>query len=270
MSLPKIVPNTTYGRVYEVEEGIFFPSVSTICKYGLPMDEFLFKWFLEQSRGDYDRHIRHNGEASEIGTYVHDVCEQLVKGESITIPSDPMDIVSGRGYYPTFRTSVAVKKAVLSFVSWFNTIQPNIINTEMMLFSTDRMDKQFKFPFAGRCDMVAEINDELWMLDIKTSKKVEGVISIQAQLSMYVMLYNATHERKIDRMGVIWAKKDYRSNTPPRSVIKTYEYKYDEELVRDIYRMFNRFFDGFSFGIPKTKTPLQSHFELDIKEPIHA
>jgi sulfur relay (sulfurtransferase) DsrC/TusE family protein len=255
--------------VYEVEEGIFFPSVSTICRYGFPMDEFLLKWYIEQSRGDYNRHVRHNGEASEVGTYVHDVAEQLIKGEEITIPDDPMEIVSGRGYYPTFKTSVAVKKAVQSFVIWYNENQPNVISTEEMLFATDTIDKQFKFPFAGRCDMVADIDGELWMLDIKTSKKVENVISMQAQLSMYVMLWNATHERKIDRMGIVWAKKDYRSNKPPRSVMKTYEYKYDEELVRDVYRMFNRFFDGFSFGVPKTKAPLPNHFKLNIREVVH-
>jgi hypothetical protein len=267
VSLPRIVPNTTYGRVYEVEEGIFFPSVSTLCRYGLPMEEFLFKWFLEQSRGDYDRHVHHNGEASEVGTFVHDACEQLINGEVIEISSNPLDVVSGRGYYPTFRTSTAIKKAISSFVSWYNTVKPRVVDTEIMLFSTEMLEDRMKFPFAGRCDMVADVDGELWMLDIKTSKKVEKVLSIQAQLSMYKMLWDANNDRKIDRLGVIWAKKDYRSNIPPKSVAKTYEYKYDEELVRDIYKMFIRNYEGFDadFGAPKTRAKLPNRFEL-IKE----
>ena len=264
MSYPKIIPNSVYGRVYEVEEGIFFPSVSTICRYGMPMDEFLLKWYIERARGDYDKHIKHNGEASEVGTFVHDACEQLMNGETVEIGDDPYEYVTGRGYYPTYRTTGNIKRAIQSFVMWYNENKPKPIANEVMLYSTDNIDGNYKFPFAGRCDLVAALDGELWMLDLKTSKKVDGILSMQAQLSMYKMLWDANNERKIDRIGIIWTKKDYKSSTPPRSVLKTYEYKYDEELVRDTYKMFMRFYDGFQLGKPKTRKPLPNKFKLEV------
>ena len=68
---PKIVKTSAYGRVYEVEKGIFFPSVTTVLKYGLPTPEFLMKWMIEQSGGSYEKHLHHSGAASEIGPPIH-------------------------------------------------------------------------------------------------------------------------------------------------------------------------------------------------------
>tara|TARA_R100000655_G_scaffold25140_3_gene51070 strand:- start:738 stop:1535 length:798 start_codon:yes stop_codon:yes gene_type:complete len=263
---PQIVPDTTYGRVYEVAEGIYFPSVSTIPSYGMPTDPFLLKWYIEQSQGDYDRHTKYNGQASEVGTFVHDCIDKMLEGEEIKISSNPLDHIKGKGYYPTYKASVEIKKALASYVAWHNIHKPKIIAKEQLLCSLDKKGGNYKFPFAGRCDMVAEINNELWMLDIKTSKVVENKPAMQCQLSIYKMLWDANYERKIDRLGIIWAKKDYKRNTPPTSVKKTYEYQYDEELVCDTYKMFNRFYDGFERGLgkPKQYTPLADVFKLEI------
>ena len=92
---PSIVPYTKYGRVYEVTKGVFFPSVTTVLRYGLPTEEFLLKWFIEQSKGDYQRHLQHSGLASEIGTFVHDGWERVLEGEEITISNNTMVIVAG-------------------------------------------------------------------------------------------------------------------------------------------------------------------------------
>lgn len=263
---PRIVPDTTYGRVYEVAEGVFFPSVSTIPSYGMPTDPFLLKWFIEQSHGDYDRHTKYNGEASEVGTFVHDCIEKMLDGDQIKISQNPLEHIRGKGYYPTYQTSVQIKKALASYVCWHKENKPKIIAKEELLHSLAKKGKEYKFPFAGRCDMVAEINNELWMLDIKTSKSVTDKPAMQCQLSIYKMLWDANHERKIDRLGIIWAKKDYKLNTPPASIKKTYEYQYDEELVRDTYKMFTRFYSGFErgFGKPKQRVPLADTFRLEI------
>tara|TARA_R100000278_G_scaffold31387_1_gene28797 strand:+ start:244 stop:1041 length:798 start_codon:yes stop_codon:yes gene_type:complete len=263
---PRIVPDTTYGRVYEVAEGVYFPSVSTIPAYGMPTAPFLLKWYIEQSQGDYDRHTKYNGQASEVGTFVHDCIEKMLDGEQIKISPNPLDHIKGKGYYPTYKASVEIKKALASYVAWHNLHKPKVVVTEKLLHSLAKKGKNYKFPFAGRCDMVAEIDGELWMLDIKTSKVVENQPSMQCQLSIYKMLWDATQDRKIDRLGIIWAKKDYTRNTPPSSVQKTYEYQYDEELVRDTYKMFKRFYKGFETGLgkPRQRTPLADTFRLDI------
>jgi hypothetical protein len=113
---PRIVPNSTYGRVYEVDAGIFFASVTTILKYGLPTPEFLMKWMIQESQGNYQRHLQHSGEGSEVGTCVHDLIERLLAGEEIEISDDPLEYVKGKGYYPTYNTTIQIRKALQSFM----------------------------------------------------------------------------------------------------------------------------------------------------------
>ena len=101
---PRIIREAAYGRVYEVEPDTFFPSVTTCLRWGLPTPEFLMKWMIEQSNGDYQKHLHMSGEASEIGTAVHSLIERIITGEEIEISDDPLEYVSGRGYYPTYNT----------------------------------------------------------------------------------------------------------------------------------------------------------------------
>lgn len=264
---PRIIPDTTYGRVYEVDEGIFFPSVSTIPSHGMPLSPFLLKWFIENSKGDYDKHAKYSSQGSEVGTFVHDCIDKMLEGDEIKISPNPLDHIRGKGYYPTYKASVEIKKALVSFIAWYNENQPKVIAKEEMLYCLDKKDGVYKFPFAGRCDMIAEVHNELWLLDTKTSKAVEKQPGMQCQLSIYKMLWDATHDRKIDRMGIIWARKDYTANNPPSGVKTTYEYQYDEDLVRETYQMFKRFYTGFDLGFnkkPKKRVPLIDTFKLEI------
>ena len=42
------------------------------------------------------------------------------------------------------------------------------------------------------------------------------------------------------------------------------EYDFDANLVRDIYAIFNRIYDGFDLGKPKVKKPLPTTFSLEM------
>jgi len=116
---PRIVPYTIYGRVYEVIKGIFFASVTTVLRFGLPLEEFLFKWFLEESQGDYQRHLQHNGAASEVGTFVHAAWDRILEGEEVVIPDNPLEVVPGRNYYPSSQVTLEIRKALLSLMSFW-------------------------------------------------------------------------------------------------------------------------------------------------------
>lgn len=268
---PSIVPNTTYGRVYEVAEGVYFPSVSTIPRYGLPLDEYLFKWFIEKSKGDYDRHIHQAGEASEIGTAVHLFAEELLAGHEVHIPQNPHEItdkdgnklISGRNYFATHKTTSQIKKGIASFVAWHETLKPTLIASEELLYCLDKNDKgEFKFPFCGRCDLVMDIEGERWLLDIKTSVNVKNQKAMQVQLSIYKRLWDVTHDRPIDRMGIIWAKKDW-GKQPTKSVREIHEYDFDWGFVKDTHTMFLRFYEGFELGKPKIRNTLPNTFKLE-------
>jgi hypothetical protein len=112
--------------------------------------------------------------------------------------------------------------------------------------------------------MVASINGKRYLLDVKTSKNVKNVLNYQIQLSMYRMLWDSMHpDRPIDKMGIIWAKKDFMASTPPRSVSEVIEYDYRPELVKPIYTIFQEVYDGFELGKPKLKKPAPRIFSLD-------
>jgi|21_taG_2_1085346.scaffolds.fasta_scaffold04578_7 hypothetical protein len=260
---PRIIRNAAYGRVYECEEGIFFPSVTTVLKYGLPTPEFLLKYMIETSRGSYERHLNHSGEASEVGTAVHELIERILLGEEITISSDPLDYVSGRGYYPTQSTLTMIRKGLQSFMAFWDNMNPEVESTEEMLFSTTQYKGNYCFPFAGRCDLTAMIDGERWLLDFKTSKQCKGVFNYGIQLTMYKMLWDDMHpDKPIDRMGVVWCKKDFLSATPPRSVLEPIEYEYQPEMVKSIYGIFQQNYDGFTLGQPRLKAKPPRVFSL--------
>ena len=268
---PNIVKGSVYGRVYEVEPGTFFPSVTTCLRYGLPTPEFLMKYMIEQSNGDYDKHLHHSGEQSEIGTAVHNLIERLIHGEIIEISDDPLEYVSGKGYYPTYKTTIAIRKALQSFMAFWNNNKPEIISVEQILYSTNTDEHgHFITPYCGRCDMVAIINGkngpERWLLDVKTSKVAKDVFNYGIQLTMYKNLWDTMRpDEPIDKIGVIWCKKDFVSTTPPKSVLSPVEYKYQPEMVQHVYSIFSQCYDGFSLGKPRIKEKAPKTFSLDME-----
>ena len=262
---PRIVPHTSYGRVYEVSKGIFFPSVTTVLRYGLVLEEYLLKWFIEQSQGDYQRHIQHSGEASEVGTQVHEIfIERILDGEEICVSDNPLEVVPGRNYYPTSQVSLQVRKALLSLMEFWAKNSPKVIDKEMLLFSLETKANEFMYPFMGRCDLICKIGKDVWLLDIKTSKVVKDVLSYQAQLTMYAMLWNNMNPKNpVERIGIAHAKKDWGAK-PPKSVLEPIEYEFDANLVRDIYAIFKRVYKGFELGKPKVKDPIPKTFSLEM------
>tara|TARA_Y100001973_G_scaffold105267_1_gene177790 strand:+ start:4433 stop:5254 length:822 start_codon:yes stop_codon:yes gene_type:complete len=266
---PRMIKHASYGRVYEVSKGTFFPSVTTVLKYGLPTEEYLIRYMIESSGGNYDKHLEFSGEASEIGTAVHSLIERIVQGEVIEISNNPLDYVSGKGYYPTQKTLLQIKKALGSFIAFWKEQQPEILEMETLLYSTKKKGDDYMFPFAGRVDMICNIvnpktsRKEKWLLDIKTSKQCKGVMNYGLQLSMYTMLYNINNPKSpIERMGIIWAKKDYISPKPPKSVVAPIEYEFRPELVKAVYTIFQEVYQGFTLGEPKLKEPTPKVFSL--------
>jgi len=260
---PRIVPGSAYGRVYEVEPNLYFGSVTTILRYSLATPEFLMKWMIQQSQGDYQRHIQHSGEGSEVGTVVHSLIERLIAGEQIEITDDPLDYVKGKGYYPTYHTVIQIRKALQSFLLFWNTQKPKVEEVEVLLYNTAKHEDHYMFPFCGRCDLVYMQNGERILADFKTSKVVKDVFNYEIQLTMYRMLWDAMHpDKPIDRMGIIWCKKDFQASTPPKSVSQLIECDYRPELVKPIYTIFQEIYDGFSLGAPKLKAPAPRVFSL--------
>ena len=241
----KVVQGTRYGRFYDIG-GFYVPSVTTVTKYGCPTPHFLLKYIIKQSEGDYDKYLTKTSEALRVGSAVHDNCEKLLLGEELLIEHDP-----------------EVQKGVISFCQWYFKAKPKVLAVEEVLYSKSLKQGKLVCPFAGRCDLVAEIDGAIWMLDLKTSKSLEDYTYV-IQLSMYKMLWDVLHpDQQIDRLALIHCKKDFMGSRPTARTNLFKEVKFDKEAVDSAMALYHRYEDAFdSKGILKTKPVLETKFKL--------
>ena len=156
---------TQYNRVLEISEdskqitlpdsryyrrnGEYYPSITYVLQY-YPKGKHFEDW-LKQVGNNAD-HIAKK--SADEGTQVHQMCEDYLNGEELNFLSS-----SGNPQYDT-----NIWQMFLKFVEFWETFNPTLIETEVHLFSDE-------LKVAGTCDLVVEIDGELWILDIKTSTK---------------------------------------------------------------------------------------------------
>lgn len=253
---PNRIDDATYGRFYEVKEGVFFPSVSTVSSYGTPLSYGLMKYIIKQADGDYDKYLKQSTQATDIGSLAHEYAEKLLQGESITVD----------GMYNGRRVPIdPVQRAVISFLEFYLKYKPRVLETEHLLYTLKKQKGQYLLPVAGRCDLVAYIDDDLWMIDFKTSKNANNP-QFGIQLTLYAWIWNLNNpQTQIDRLGVVHLKKDFTGYKPGTRFRSLIEYTYDTNLAQSVYTVFNKFFDGYVKGtsIPKTKTKLPLTFNIE-------
>jgi len=241
----KLVEGTRYGRFYDIG-GFYVPSVTTVTKYGCPTPHFLLKYMIKQSEGDYDKYLTKTSEALRVGSTVHNKCEELLNGAELVIENDP-----------------EVQKGVISFCQWYFNSKPKVLAVEEVLYSRSLKQGKLVCPFAGRCDLVAEIDGETWMLDLKTSKSLEDYTYV-IQLSMYKMLWDVLHpDQQIDRLALVHCKKDFMGSRPTERTNLFKEVKFDKEAVDSAITLYHRYEDAFDKkGVLKTKPKLKTKFKL--------
>ena len=134
------------GHWYQVFAGDkdlgYFPSVTTILN-AYPQSQHLTRWIADQG---WNESQRIKSEAGERGTNVHQAIEDLLAGQNL------------------IRLSYSLEEwwKISTFVDWYHDTNPEILATEIALFSK-------KYKFAGRVDCIAKINDKITVIDWKTS-----------------------------------------------------------------------------------------------------
>lgn len=167
---------------YYSRDGKLYPSVTSILQF-MPKGKFFETWLKD---------VGHNADiiaqkAADEGTQVHDAIERYLKGEKIVWLND-----DGYSNY-----SMDVWKLILKFHEFWTTYKPTLIESEIPLYSDE-------YTYAGTCDLVVEINNVKWLLDIKTSNSIHT--SMDLQLAAYAQAWNELYEEKIERVGIIWLK----------------------------------------------------------------
>ena len=125
----------------------------------------------------------------------------------------------------------------LRFVDWWETYNPTLIETEVHLFSDE-------IKVAGTCDMVCEIDGELWIIDFKTSNHLQTTYDLQT--AIYGKCYEECFGKKADRYGVLWLKSSKRGPKEGSMQGKgweMYESKRSQDENIDIFNTVKQLFD---------------------------
>ena len=205
----------------------YYPSVTSILQY-FPKVKFFENWLKD---------VGHNSDiivrkSADEGTQTHSLIEKYLTGEEI----------NWLDQYGNATCSLQVWQMLLKFVEFWETEKPELVESEIHLFSDIHK-------IAGTCDLVVRMRDELWILDIKTSNSLHT--SYDLQLAAYTTCWNETFEEKVTRNGVIWLKsskhkadkkgdkiqgKGWEISVSPRSIEENWELF---TKVHDLYRLEN-------------------------------
>jgi hypothetical protein len=113
-----------------------------------------------------DAVLRRREDAGKRGRMVHEACEQYVlTGDIVTLADE---------YEAYFR----------GFREWFDKMKPESCLTEVFIVNPS-------LGYAGRTDLVCKIDGEYWIVDIKTSKRLDPHMGLQ--LAAYREAWIDTH-----------------------------------------------------------------------------
>ena len=188
-----------------------FPSSTTILN-AYPQSVQLTQWIAEKG---WHESQRIKSEAGERGTRIHIAVEYLLDGKGLS-----RDNYSLEEWYK-----------IKTFVDWHKEYKPEIIATEMKIFSA-------KHGYAGRLDIIAIIAEEIYVIDIKTSGSLYDHFPLQ--FASYAQAVEEMTDLKIQntaalQLGAKRNKKGFRFVIYPDwrdhldvflHVKKTWEYDY--------------------------------------------
>ena len=229
---------TTYNRILKVSDdaqqitmpdsryyrrnGNYYPSITYVLSY-YPKGKFFEDW-LKKVGYSADWIVK---KAGEEGTQTHELIEAYLNDEELCFLKD--------NGYP--RYSPEVWKMFLRFVEWWETYNPTLLEAEVHLFSDE-------IKVAGTCDLVCEIDGELWIIDFKTSNHLQTTYDLQT--AVYGKCYEECYGKKADRYGVLWLKSSKRG--PKEGHIQgkgweLFESKRTQEENLDIFNTVKKLFD---------------------------
>lgn len=228
-------------RVYKRSEGVYYPSVTTVLQY-MPRNQFFENW-LKDVGHNADLIARH---AAKEGTQVHEAAEDLVLGREVTWMDD-----YGRAKY-----SEITWIQICRFAEFWKKHKPKLISSEEFVYSDTHR-------YAGTADLLVEMDGEVWLLDIKTSKHLHK--SYNLQLSAYATAMEEMKGIKIDRTGIIWLKAHTRSESKKEGVYqgKGWQIKTIDDIEKN-FQLFKSIYEFYKIDHPTTE-PIYSSYPTTLK-----
>jgi len=176
------LPDSRYYR----RNGEYYPSITYVLIV-YPKGKHFEDWL--KRTGYASDHIAKK--AANEGTQVHNMIEDYLNGKEINF----LDTYNNPKY------DINVWEMFLKFVEFWETYKPTLLETEVHLFSDE-------LKVAGTCDLVCEINGELWIIDFKTSNHIHTSYELQA--AVYGKCYEECFGVRPQRFGLLWLKSNKR------------------------------------------------------------
>ena len=211
------LPDARYYR----RNGKYYPSIIYVLSY-YPKGKHFQDW-LKKVGYSADWIVK---KAGEEGTQVHEMIEDYLNGEELNFLQNGIPM-----YNPD------IWQMFLKFVDFWEEYKPTLIETEVHLFSDE-------LKVAGTCDMVCELNNELWIIDFKTSNHLQTTYDLQT--AVYGKMYEECYGKKADRYGVLWLKSSKRKKSQDKIQGKgweMYESKRTQDENIDIFNTVKKLFD---------------------------
>ena len=226
-----------YNRILEISEdakqitlpdfryyrrnGDYYPSITYVLSC-YPKGKFFQDW-LKKVGYSADYIVR---KAADEGTQVHEMCEDYLNGKELNFLENGIPM-----YDPN------VWQMFLRFVDFWEEYNPTLLEAEVHLFSDE-------LKVAGTCDLVCEIDDELWIIDFKTSNNLQTTYDLQT--AVYGKCYEECFDKKVNRYGILWLKSSKRKPAKGKMQGKgweMYESKRTQEDNLDIFNTVKKLFD---------------------------
>jgi len=227
------------SRFYR-RNGNYYPSVTYVLGY-YPKGRHFEDWL--KKVGYASEYIVKK--AAEEGTQVHELVEEYLNGTELKF----LDLNG----YPQYNPDVW--QMFLHFVEFWETYKPKLIETEVHLFSDE-------LKVAGTCDLICEINDELWVLDVKTSNHIQPTYELQT--AVYTQCYKECYGKDAQRQGILWLKSSKRGPKKDKMQGKGWEVVESERTQEENLNIFKTVRTLFDLENP-TSSPSFESFKTTAK-----
>ena len=227
---------------YYKRNGEYYPSITYVLSC-YPKGKFFQDW-LKKVGYSADYIVK---KAGADGTQVHEMIEDYLNGKELNF------LENGIPLYDPF-----IWQMFLRFVDWWETHKPTLLETEVHLFSD-------KIKVAGTCDLVCEIDGEVWVIDFKTSNNLQTTYELQT--AIYSECYAECFGKVADRQGILWLKSSKRGPKEGKMQGKgweMFESKRTHEENIDIFLTVKKLFD---LENPKHK-PAFTEFKTVVKKGV--
>lgn len=171
------VRQTEKGREYQLPNGDWVPSVTTVLGYFKKQELELWRKRIGNEKADLIMN-----KAAARGTRLHDLCESFLKDNEITI-----------------------KQLMPDDADLFLKIRPFLKRiTKIKILEAPLYS--YSLRIAGRCDVIGNFDDEESIIDFKTTiweKEESWIHSYFEQETAYSLMYEEMNNKKINKIVTI-------------------------------------------------------------------